>query len=225
MKDFYTDCEDMYQCDGECGYCALVDECADEMPVVLCPDCGEPMSVYRLFDEDEIRKIESEFDVTWCDDEVDWFEDCDDDYEDVYQTPQSNNRVPKSRIDYLLEMADYKVETVFGNCTVVHCKLENGFVITETSACVDPANYDVRIGEAIAKRRIADKLWELEGYLLCQNNFIDKVFEDNAAKFRDKHEFDLFGHEDGYVNDYPSCTEDEKWAKNCEYYNNGKCMD
>lgn len=52
--------------------------------------------------------------------------------------------------------------------TVVLCTLPNGFQIIESSSCVDPANYDHGLGVDLCKKRIADKLWVLEGYVLQQ---------------------------------------------------------
>ena len=50
--------------------------------------------------------------------------------------------------------------------TIVHCELVNGFIITEASSCVDPANYDKELGEKICMDRIKSKVWELLGFLL-----------------------------------------------------------
>ena len=50
--------------------------------------------------------------------------------------------------------------------TVVQATLRNGFVITESSACVDPSNYDELMGVMVCMRRIHDKIWELLGFLL-----------------------------------------------------------
>ena len=49
---------------------------------------------------------------------------------------------------------------------IVVCKLANGFVITESSGAVDPANYSEEIGKEVCMERIINKLWELEGYKL-----------------------------------------------------------
>jgi hypothetical protein len=57
--------------------------------------------------------------------------------------------------------------TKLGEKTTVVCvTLPNGFEIIESSSCVDPANYDYELGESIAMKRIEDKIWMLEGYLL-----------------------------------------------------------
>lgn len=50
--------------------------------------------------------------------------------------------------------------------TVVQVTLPNGFVITEHSSCVDPANFDMKIGIDTCRGRVIAKLWELEGYRL-----------------------------------------------------------
>ncbi|WP_293969139.1 Gp49 family protein [uncultured Ruminococcus sp.] len=78
------------------------------------------------------------------------------------------NTVTKQQIDELLAKSEIKVETVYDKVTVVNCKLPNGFVITEASGAVDPANYDEEIGKEICMNRIENKLWELEGYSLSK---------------------------------------------------------
>ena len=50
--------------------------------------------------------------------------------------------------------------------TVVICTLVNGFTITESSACIDPANYNEEIGAEICMNKIHDKIWFLLGFLL-----------------------------------------------------------
>lgn len=77
-----------------------------------------------------------------------------------------SNTVTYEQIKELMEKATIHVETIFGKCTIVTVQLENGFVLTESSACVDPANYDQEIGAYICLERIENKLWELEGYRL-----------------------------------------------------------
>ena len=76
------------------------------------------------------------------------------------------NTVTQEQIINLLNKSNVEVQTAFGKCTIVSVQLPNGFVITESSACVDPANYNEEIGKAICLNKIEDKLWELEGYCL-----------------------------------------------------------
>lgn len=78
----------------------------------------------------------------------------------------AKNTVTQEQIDKLIGQALVDVKTIFDKCTVVTVKLENGFVLTESSACVDKANYDEKLGSQICIERIKNRLWELEGYKL-----------------------------------------------------------
>lgn len=53
-------------------------------------------------------------------------------------------------------------------CSII---LNNGFVVTETSACIDPNNYDKAIGEKIALDACKERLWELYGFAIVENTF------------------------------------------------------
>ncbi len=76
------------------------------------------------------------------------------------------NKITQDDIDSILEKTHWTEREYYGKCTVVVAQLPNGFILTESSACVDPANYDVGIGVEICKERITNKIWELEGYRL-----------------------------------------------------------
>ena len=78
----------------------------------------------------------------------------------------NKNTVTQEQIDKLIAESEIEVNTIFEKCTTVVVKLKNGFVLTESSACVDKENYDVKIGTEICMERIKNKLWELEGYKL-----------------------------------------------------------
>lgn len=84
-----------------------------------------------------------------------------------------NNTVTEKQIEDLLEEAYFETMTVYGKTTIVSCQLENGFVITESSSCVDPKKYDENKGFMICYERIKNKLWELEGYVLQK-----KIYEE-----------------------------------------------
>ncbi len=77
--------------------------------------------------------------------------------------------VTKDRIDHLMETAKYEVITAFEKCTIVCAELENGFILVESSACVDPANYSIELGVLYAKEKIRQRIWEMEGYALQKN--------------------------------------------------------
>ncbi|MBK5492189.1 MULTISPECIES: Gp49 family protein [Bacillus] len=76
------------------------------------------------------------------------------------------NTITQDDINNILERTQFTVEEFHSKCTVVVAKLPNGFILTESSACVDPVNYDVNIGTEICKNRIVNRIWELEGYRL-----------------------------------------------------------
>ncbi|MGE2643590.1 Gp49 family protein, partial [Escherichia coli] len=76
----------------------------------------------------------------------------------------AQTKVTPEQIAEIMAKAKIHVKTEFGKCTVVTVQLENGFTMTESSGCVDPANYDVHLGMEICLKRIQQKEWELEGY-------------------------------------------------------------
>ena len=93
---------------------------------------------------------------------------------------RTKNTVTQSVIDELMESCDIAVTTAFDKCTIVACKLPNGFVIVESSSCVDPDNYDEDMGVDICMKNIENKLWELEGYLLQNKLYMDgTTFDDD----------------------------------------------
>lgn len=76
------------------------------------------------------------------------------------------NTVTQEQIDEMFHAAKKKYDVVFGKCLRLSVQLPNGFVLTETSACLDPENFNAEIGRQIVDERIKNKLWELEGYRL-----------------------------------------------------------
>lgn len=74
--------------------------------------------------------------------------------------------VDAATINDLMDSAKVTVNTTFDKCTVVSVKLKNGFVITESSACLDPVNYNEEEGMKYCMAKIEMKLWELEAYRL-----------------------------------------------------------
>ena len=88
----------------------------------------------------------------------------------------SEIKVTQKEIDRLMDGAEVHCMTEFGKCTVVTVKLENGFILTESSACVDPENYNQALGKKLCLDRIESRLWELEGYALQK-----KVHEEGGA--------------------------------------------
>lgn len=69
-------------------------------------------------------------------------------------------------VQSIIDNSEFEIFTVFDKCTIVACKLPNGFVIVESAACVSPENYSKEVGTEICIDKITDKIWELEGYKL-----------------------------------------------------------
>ena len=88
----------------------------------------------------------------------------------------SDNKVTPQQINRLLDAAETEEVIFWKKELVVSYKLPNGFTILGRAACVDPENFDIKLGREIARRRAEDKLWELEGYLLQQ-----RLYEDDAV--------------------------------------------
>ncbi len=61
---------------------------------------------------------------------------------------------------------DYDVFTKKDKITIVIATLRNGFTIVESSACVDPKNYEEKIGAEMCKERIKNQVWNHLGFLL-----------------------------------------------------------
>ena len=83
---------------------------------------------------------------------------------------QPHEKVTKEGIEARITKVDY---AVLPNSTVTICNitLENGFSVRGESACVDPRNFNMQIGQEIAYREAFKKLWELEGYLLAERRW------------------------------------------------------
>lgn len=90
----------------------------------------------------------------------------DEHFDKVEEKKAEAPKIDMERIEWIVNNSEIKVDTVFDKCTVVSCRLPNGFVIVESSACVSPENYDEEMGVDICLNKIANKLWELEGYRL-----------------------------------------------------------
>ena len=78
----------------------------------------------------------------------------------------AKNTVTQQQIDDIIANSTIDIQTVLGKCTIVTAQLPNGFIIVESSACVDPINYDEKLGSEICLNRIKNKVRELEGYKL-----------------------------------------------------------
>ena len=86
-----------------------------------------------------------------------------------------NNTITQEDVDGMI--ANTMVKTIGSKTTFVQVTLLNGFVLTESSVCVDPANYDEAMGAEICMGKIKDMIWFLMGFLLqsAVNGFCAKA--------------------------------------------------
>lgn len=87
-----------------------------------------------------------------------------------------SHRIHESHIMDLIANSKYEIfESANAPCVVVIMTLPNGYSLAESSACVDPANYDREIGIESCKNALKRKVWAYEGYLAKQ-----RLYEENA---------------------------------------------
>lgn len=139
-------------------------------------------------------------------------------YFKIYEEPvkKTSNRVTSDMVDDIIDNSEVIVDTLFGNCTMVALRMPNSFIIVETSACVDPANYDEDLGFEICMGRIRDKIYELEGYKLC--NELHKDYVDDVDDMDNDWNtcVDCPNWDDCKENQYD--CDDDKWNDDDEYW-------
>ena len=79
---------------------------------------------------------------------------------------EKKNTVTEAQINKMIDEASITCMTLDLKTTIVKVTLKNGWVMVESSSCVDPDNYDEKIGKEICISRIKEELWKLEGYRL-----------------------------------------------------------
>lgn len=82
------------------------------------------------------------------------------------------------KIKQIMDNADWATNVIWGRCTVVVCKLENGFILTETSCCDNEEDYDHDYGVSECMQKIENKIWELEIYREREEEMDGKTKED-----------------------------------------------
>lgn len=85
-------------------------------------------------------------------------------FEKAYMRVEDNNTITAPDVEAFIK--EVYVTTIGEKTTLVKTTLVNGFIICETSSCVDPANYDEEVGAQICMEKIIGKIWELLGFLL-----------------------------------------------------------
>ena len=84
----------------------------------------------------------------------------------------SDVKITKEHVEATLKNSKIECLKMGEKTTVVCVTLPNKFEIIQTSSCVDPKNYDHELGKSICMKRVEDKIFELEGYLLQSIKFM-----------------------------------------------------
>lgn len=99
-----------------------------------------------------------------------------------------NDAEIESRIDYLglsgprvtqKDVNDFISKRVFyrfpdTTLTICCLYLKNGYTVTGESACISTENYNEELGKSIAETNAIDKIWELLGFLMKHNLYLEK---------------------------------------------------
>ena len=93
---------------------------------------------------------------------------------------KAETEIPELTFDYIeaiMERSEIQVHSVCDKCTVVYCKLPNGFNIVESYTFANHEDYDEEIGADICLDKIMDRIWELEDYRLHEKMYRSTMTE------------------------------------------------
>jgi hypothetical protein len=90
---------------------------------------------------------------------------------------ETKDRITLADIHATILKAEYYV---FPGTTLTVCclYLKNGYTVTGESACVNPSSFNKEIGQNYARDNAIEKIWQLEGYLLKQQHYDRKIYQD-----------------------------------------------
>lgn len=80
------------------------------------------------------------------------------------------NKVTKESIEGRIAEATYRMVDHLTICVI---RMVNDFRVVGVSAPADPKNYDEEVGKTYAYDNAFKQLWQLEGYLLRENLWIE----------------------------------------------------
>ena len=95
-------------------------------------------------------------------------------FENAYIQVGDDNSIKEYNVNEFIK--DYDVMQWGDKTTIVNATLANGFIITESSSCVDPSNFNLDLGANIAKEKIRNRVWGMLGFVLqCGINGIKRM--------------------------------------------------
>jgi hypothetical protein len=76
----------------------------------------------------------------------------------------NDNTVTQEMVDKFF--GEFTAEQISPKTVLIKATAITGFESHEVSSCVDPANFDMKIGEDIAIKRVKDVLWKCLGFVV-----------------------------------------------------------
>lgn len=128
----------------------------------------------------------------------------------VPDTTEIASYINEIDVECLLDGGRIIIDTFFDKCTVVGVQLTNGFVIVESSSCIDPDNYDIDTGIKNCINKIIDKVYELQAFNIQEEVAINKLLNEKEPKImcEDDGSKTIFSFtEDGWELEVPDAVE------------------
>lgn len=88
------------------------------------------------------------------------------------------------------EIADVAYHRLGKTLTICVITNKDGFTFTGESACIDPANFDEKIGQEVAYANAVDKMWMPYGFWLVKESAKNKNEPSEVYELKDT---DMFG--------------------------------
>lgn len=95
------------------------------------------------------------------------------------ETLLADRPAPRVTPDHINDVIVSDTYHVFPGTTVTVCllQLRNGFTVLGEAACVNAQNFDPEIGQKLAREDAKRKIWALEGYVLAERQFYERIVE------------------------------------------------
>lgn len=99
-------------------------------------------------------------------------------FETGYMELTEPTKISEQDLDKFIGTGAMSALMIDDKTTLVRMNPRTGFVMYETSSCVDPANYNHEMGINICIGRLRNKLWPMLGFLLQWGRFGLRSFEE-----------------------------------------------
>jgi len=124
---------------------------------------AKPMSAFEYSEQSGMSVVGGEgYEITSPDGYISWQPK--EEFEKTHMEVGDNNTIMETNVHDFVK--DIKFSKWGKKTTIANATLANGFIITESSSCVDPANFNMDIGSGICRDAIYNRVWNHLGFLL-----------------------------------------------------------